>query len=87
MAGVYNAIKEFPKFAVFCQNSLDRHKNKDWGDLGEEDKEINDSSLINEEKLLSRYELPKNDNFPEQIKIYIISEWDRSLTTILFPSK
>lgn len=86
-AGVYNAIKEFPQFAVFCQNSFDRHKNKDWGDLGEEDKEINDSSLINEERILSRYDLPKNENYPEQEKIYIITEWDRSLTTILFPSE
>lgn len=84
-AGIYNAIKEFPQFALFCQASLDRHKNKDWGDLSQEDKVINDSSLINDERIISRYDLPQDDNFPEQIKIYIITEWDRSLTTILFP--
>lgn len=84
-SGVYNAIKEFPEFAVFCQNALTRHKNQDWGDLEDEDKELNNEALLDNERILSRYDIPKNQNFPNHIKVYIITECDRSLTTILFP--
>ena len=85
--GVDNAMKEFPQFAEFCMNSLERHKNQDWGDLGDEDKEINNYALINKERILSRYDIPQNDNFPNQVKIYIITEWHRCESTILFPSE
>lgn len=85
--GIYNAMKDYPQFAIFCQNALNKHKSQDWGNLGEEDKEINNESLKNDERILSRYDLPNNSNFPDQEKIYIITEWNRSLTTILFPSE
>ncbi|WP_312172207.1 hypothetical protein [Chryseobacterium sp.] len=82
---VNEAMKEFPQFAEFCMNSLERHKNQDWGDLNDEDKQINNYALLNKERVLSRYDLPANGHFPNQVKIYIITEWHRSETTILFP--
>ena len=51
------------------------------GDLEPEDKELNDEALLNGDRLVSAYEYPKHEDW----KIWIITEWDRSATTILFP--
>lgn len=65
---------------------LDRHLNGDWGDLCDEDKAMNDESvrMENEEemgwRLMSSYSI-------DDIKIWIITEADRSSTTILLPSE
>ena len=59
---------------------LNRHLSGDWGDLPEEDKETNDYALQTGERLLSAYTLNGQ-------RIYIITEWDRSVTTILFPDE
>jgi len=68
------------------QRCLDRHRNGDWGDLCDEDKAMNNESLIIEksggwaDRLFSSYET-------EFGKIYIITEHDRSVTTILLPEE
>jgi len=60
---------------------LRRHAQCDWGDLCDEDKAQNDFALLSERRLLSCYRMT-----PEQ-SVYIITEWDRSYTTILLPSE
>ncbi len=68
-------------FARFVTRSLGRHKAGDWGNISEEDRKENDLSLQQGFRLLSAYEelhLPK---------IWIITEADRSVTTILFPNE
>lgn len=58
---------------------LDRHASGDWGELGEEDKHENELSLVHGFRLLSAYKLGSGE------KIWIITEADRSVTTILLP--
>jgi hypothetical protein len=65
---------------------LARHSSGDWGDLSGDDKAANDAALIpNEdgecERILSAYHLK------DGTKIWVITEWDRSVTTILLPSE
>jgi len=61
---------------------LDRHASRDWGDaLGEEDRAANDEALRIDERLLSAYYLRNGQ------KIWIITEWDRSVSTVLLPSE
>lgn len=67
-------------FAKFVFQSLRRHFNCDWGDLAEEDKKENEYSLTRYLRILSAY---KKDG----IKIWIITEADRSATTVLFPEE
>ena len=67
-------------FAKFVSDSLRRHFNGDWGDLAEEDKKENEYSLTRHLRILSAY---KKDGE----KIWIITEADRSATTVLFPSE
>lgn len=81
---INSEIKENPKFAVFCQTCLDKHKSGEWGDLGKDDLDANNFAVENEERIFSSYIIPKDLNMDEE-KIYIITESDRSCTTILFP--
>ena len=59
---------------------LIRHGNCDWGDVCAEDKEANETALKEDLRILSSYKLPDGN------AIWIITEADRSATTILFPS-
>lgn len=60
---------------------LARHFHGDWGDLCDEDKAENDLSLKRGYRILSAYQLD------EHTKIWIITERDRSATTILLPEE
>lgn len=61
-------------------SGLIRHMDGDWGDLVAEDKELNDDALLNGERLMSEYRSSAG------VRFWIITEWDRSVTTILLPS-
>lgn len=58
-----------------------RHAGGDWGELDEHDKEENDFSLQRGLRLLSRYMLS------DSTVVWIITEADRSVTTILLPEE
>jgi len=58
---------------------LVRHQSGDWGDVSEEDRESNEEALLMPLRIMSSYKF-SND------KIWIITEADRSVTTILLPS-
>jgi hypothetical protein len=59
--------------------ALARHVRGDWGDLGAEDWASNDRGLVEGTRLLSAYSSQGG------IRFWIISEWDRSITTVLLP--
>ena len=79
--GVNNLVADNTEFAKFTTESLRRHARGDWGELSEEDKKENEYSIDKHLRLLSAYEQPP---LP---KIWIITEADRSVTTILFPEE
>ena len=58
---------------------LHRHMSGDWGELSDEDVKENELSLEQGFRLLSRYETTKGE------RLWIITEADRSATTILLP--
>ncbi len=64
---------------------LYRHLTGDWGDLCDEDKAENQFSLENDYRILSHYKF--TDAEGADARVYIITEWDRSLTTILLPDE
>ena len=59
---------------------IDRHVSGDWGDLEEFDQQQNDLALEQGGRILSSYTTSKG------IKLWIITEADRSYTTALLPS-
>ena len=60
---------------------LNRHINGDWGVVDEHDRRENELSLIHGFRLLSAYTLNSGT------KIWIITEADRSVTTLLLPDE
>ena len=84
-AAIDERIKADDQFFTFVMRCIARHAVCDWGDMCEEDKALNDQALIpgQEERLHSSYTYSGEDG--AQTKIWIITEWDRSATTILFP--
>ena len=63
------------------QEFLDRHIAGDWGDLDDEDLKENEFSVANGFRILSAYRLR------DGIKIWVITEADRSATTFLLPEE
>jgi len=61
------------------QLGLQRHQAGDWGDLGEEDWKENDHALRTGLRLLSSYRSTGG------VTYWIITEADRSATTLLMP--
>lgn len=55
-----------------------RHRTGDSGELDAEDRKMNDWARVNGERVLSAYTV-------EGERVWIITEWDRSVTTILHP--
>lgn len=55
---------------------LRRHAAGDWGDLCDDDKQANVDALKHGNRLLSRYDVG-------DLSFYVITEWDRSYTTIM----
>ncbi|WP_238897558.1 hypothetical protein [Achromobacter xylosoxidans] len=61
---------------------LRRHLGGDWGDLSDNDRRQNDAALKSgEDRLFSAYEIGPS------LKVWVITEWDRSVTTVLLPSE
>jgi hypothetical protein len=60
---------------------LRRHLAGDWGDLDEHDRRENERSLTDGCRLLSAYTLSTG------ARLWIITEADRSATTLLLPSE
>jgi hypothetical protein len=60
---------------------LARHLSGDWGDLGDADKQANEDALTHGDRLVSKYELTPGT------ALYVITEWNRSQTTVLTPGE
>lgn len=58
-----------------------RHACGDWGDICQEDWKLNNRSVSGGGRLMSSYKLD------ERVTVWVITEWDRSYTTLLLPSE
>ena len=79
--GISAAMEDNAAFQRFIAASLYRYQSCDWGELSATDRQANDAAVRNgSDRILAAYvskELRK--------KIWIITEADRSYTTVLFP--
>jgi hypothetical protein len=65
---------------------LDRHVQKDWGTICDDDKQLNDQAVIDGSRILSAYQTLKG------VKLWVITEaaddnGNRMASTILLPSE
>ena len=75
------ALAAFEESGEQPSKFLRRHACGDWGDLSEEDRKENEFSLVNGFRLLSSYTLSSGT------RIWVITEADRSSTTLLLPEE
>jgi hypothetical protein len=61
------------------RSGIIRHQSGDWGDLDEDDRKENDMALEKGTRLLSAYQASNGTKF------WIITEADKSSTTVLLP--
>lgn len=62
-------------------SALARHSIGDWGDLDREDIDENNRAVIDGSRLFSSYRSLSD------VKFWVITESDRSVTTVLLPSE
>ena len=72
-----NAKAVLPELDVVL--ALQRHHSGDWGDMDDHDRQVNDDALRNGDRLVSIYKSVRGQKF------YIITEYDRLVTTVLLP--
>lgn len=75
------ALEALEKTRQTAEEFISRHVSGDWGTLPAEDVQANEEAVKNSGRLLSAYHL--NDG----AKIWLITEWDRSATTLLLPAE
>jgi hypothetical protein len=76
--GVLRALEQAEQLPA---EFLDRHVNGDWGDVSDAAKQENEVSVEQGFRIISAYTTSVGE------KIWIITEADRSSTTILLPSE
>ena len=79
------AIDILAKHGTTPESLLQKHQSGDWGDICQEDANLNDEAVGNGDperqgRLLSSYKTGSDT-------IWVITEWDRSVTTLLLPSE
>ncbi len=74
------ALAALTTAGVSAASLLERHGRGDWGEVGREDWRANDWSVVNGERLLSSYMVGDE-------RVWIITERDRSATTLLKPEE
>jgi hypothetical protein len=79
-SGLHRLLSPHMELGIDPAHYLARHVTGDWGDLDEHDKRVNDTAVQQGERILSAYGTGAN-------KLWIITEWDRSGTTILRPDE
>lgn len=75
------ALDVLQKACCPFQALLKRHVTGDWGDVCPDDATLNDLAVLEEGRLLSSYTLSSD------VTVWVITEWDRSATTVLLPSE
>ena len=76
--GALEALAEAGQSAI---KFIRRHQVGDWGDLPDEDKRENEFSVDRDLRIFSAYHIARG------VKLWIITEFDRSVTTMLLPSE
>lgn len=74
--GVLAQISRSELFAA-----VERHRHCDWGELSKSDKQANNAAFRNSDRILSAY------RSAEGMKFWVITEADRSHTTVLLPDE
>ena len=83
---VDSLMKSDPEFKDFVKSSLGKYIKSDWGDTFKDNAKMNDEAVKSgEDRILAVYK--RSIAGHEDQTIWIVTEWDHSVTTVLFPSE
>lgn len=84
--GAQSALEQYQ---VSPLDLITRHVNGDWGEVCPDDAQANEDALRTGARLLSSYALqqPEGSDLSASVKIWVITEADRSVTTLLLPEE
>lgn len=74
------ALRFMEQHSINAFELVARHAGGDWGDLGQEDVATNVAAVQHGLRVFSSYKMSDS-------KLWVITEWDRSYTTILLPEE
>ena len=83
----HGAVKALSESNQLPDSFLQKHQSGDWGDVRDEDAKLNNEAIAHEGdsdkqmRVVSAYKTNKYEI------IWVITEWDRSATTLLLPSE
>ena len=75
------AVEALERASISPSSIVQRHVLGDWGDLTDQDKKSNELALEMGGRILSAYHLP------DRTEIWVMTEPDRSATTVLLPGE
>ncbi len=75
------ALEVMDQYAINALDLIQRHQSGDWGNVPPSDAEENMRSVENGWRILSSYAISDDQN------LWIITEADRSVTTLLLPEE
>ena len=75
------AVALLVKAGVHTREIIERHQSGDWGELMPDDCTLNDDAVKYGDRILSAYKLGAGG------RLWVITEADRSVTTLLLPSE
>lgn len=78
--GIYNAFIENLEAQKELLECLEKYQACDWGETCKEDQELNNNAIKNnDDRIVAKYHIKSLNK-----DIFIITEWDRSATTLMF---
>jgi hypothetical protein len=81
VVATHGALEVLDQHHLTPLNLLQRYCRGDWGSLPPEDAKANEQALVDGGRLFASYPLS------EQSKVWVITESDRSVTTLLLPDE
>lgn len=78
IVGTPDALSLLAKLGIAPQELLFRHLNGDWSQMSAEDQQANREAVSGGGRIFSAYQINGHD-------FWVITEWDRSVTTLLLP--
>jgi len=85
-SGVYAATLERSPLGPFVRFCLERHVLGDWGICHPDDVLHNDAAVSGDDRICSAYYVPPGV-YRHQSTVLVVTEADRSCTTVLFESE
>lgn len=81
------ALALLTEFGVSPLTLLMRHASGDWGELDDRDRQVNELAVVHGDRILSAYVLRRVElGQTVEARVWVITEADRAVTTVLRPS-